>query len=236
MSATKREIRLLEMIKMINEGKSDYKIRREFKKREEKDLTFKVTKKKFDEDVRLARRIKELSDKGVPPSRILKIIRDEGYGIRDKSLYRIVGNIRPPVKKERKKFICLKNVVIRHAYQPKPLKYELEKLDKPVGEIYKMIEEYEFEEHTVYDEVIVDYYISDKKEDEKYRLCYRRLKSLYHTIFKYCKYLNYHEINDITNDLAFEFSLPEISHRKRCFEILKRIKKILNQKEVKEKR
>ena len=197
----------------------------------------KINRKKLQKNIRQVRRIKELVKQGKSGNEIQEILQDEKIGLRRQTLQGIIRNLKGVGKRERKrkKFICLKYVEIKHWDDDRYIEYDLEKLEKPVSTIYKMIEDYVFRIHSLYDDVIVDFYISDKKEDEKYRLCFRRLKSLYHTIFKHCKRLRLDNINDITDDLAFEFSLDEISYRKKCFKTLEKIKEILNKKEILEK-
>ena len=225
-----REERLLEILRMLKEGKSNYKIRRELKKQ-----GVSVSRDVITHEVKMINRINELVEQRYSANKIEKQLRNENFRIRRRTLQKIIRQIRPAVKREKKKrrFLCVKYIEIKHCGSDTYIQYILEKLDKPVAEIYEIIEDYEFMHHSVYDDVVVDFYISDKKEDEKYRLCNKRLKSMYWTIFRNCVCLRLDQITDITDELVFEFKRnTELIYRERCYLILKKIMGILSEKEI----
>ena len=114
----------------------------------------------------------------------------------------------------------------------------LEKTDRPVSDVYKAVEDYEFYEHTRYDEVRFVYWISSDTKDRDKRLCFKKLKSLILLLFEFnrekenFKQLKLDEVRDEFDNLLFEFSREEIEYRKYNFRTLKKVVDTLNTKEV----
>ena len=217
------------IIKNIEKGKTEDYI---FVVLQEEGI--KINKKDLQKNIRQVRRIKELVKQGKSGNEIQKILQHEEIGLRRQTLQGIIRNLKGIGKRERKKknFICMDYVIVRRWYEDNYEKHWLEKTDRPVSEAYRAVEEYEFYEHTRYDEVRFVYWISSDTKDWNKRLCFRKLKSLILIIFENFERLKLDEVRDEFDNLLFEFSREEIEYRKLNFKILKKVVDTLNTKEV----
>lgn len=194
----------------------------------------KINRKKLQKNIRQVRRIEELIKQGHSGNEIQEILQEEEIGLRRQTLQAIIRNLKGVGKRERKKknFICMEYVIVKRWYEDDYERHWLEKTDRAVSEAYRAVEEYEFYEHTRYDEVRFIYWVSSDKKDWDKRLCFRKLKSLILIIFENFERLKLDEVRDEFDNLLFEFSREEIEYRKRNFETLKKVVDILNTKEV----
>ena len=141
-------------------------------------------------------------------------------------------------KKYRKRIVIINKFLTRYFYQDDFVEEDIIDIDIPIKGIYDRIEEYDFEEHTRYDEIVVDLDIVEDKKDER-RLTFDKLKCIFNAIFeknedgkfKFIR-LRYDEIVDIVNMMWRIFRQENIEYRKRNFSTLGNIRKILLKKGV----
>ena len=141
-------------------------------------------------------------------------------------------------RKHRKKIVIINKFLTRYFYQDDFVEEEVIDVDIPVKNIYVRIEEYNFEEHTRYDEIVVDLDIEEDRKNER-RLTFGKLKCIFNTIFeknedgkfKFTR-LRYDEIVDIVNMMWRMFRQENVKYRKRNFSTLGNIRNMLLKKGI----
>ena len=229
-----REEKLLEINKLMKNRKNRHMIYNEFIAR-----GISISRAEVESEVEFIKEIKEYIEKGYKNTEILKELRKKGYKFRDSTAIKIINDRRRVVKHDvkKKKFLCIKYIEISHCGDDEYVRYILRRdIEMTHSEVYKLIEDYEFMYHSYYDDIVYEMYLSDKKEDEQYRLCINRLKSMYDTIFTECQCLRLDQIMDITDDIALEFmkygKRGEIIYWEECLSFLRKVKEILIEKEI----
>ena len=222
-----REQRLLEVYKLMHEGKNRHVIYNVLSAR-----GYSVSRAEIERDVELIKKTKELVDKGYTENEIFEELRRKGYKFGDRYLRKIIKLRKQTVKKEReeeKKFLCARVVTIYHPYKDRRRKIRLYDSKKSEKEIIKMIEEYEFIRCTEYDKIEMETWLCGWKN--KYRITLKRLYSVIVIILEEAICLKLTDFMEFVNDLIVQFEQENVEPMKSHLSFLRKVLKALEKRE-----
>lgn len=190
--------------------------------------------------------IQEGLRKGWSANRILMEFKDRSVGAYRNKWLKIIKERKQeydelyPSIEILEEMVILNKLLTRKFYEDEYTEEEVVEIDVKVSDIYRRIEEYVFEEHSKYDEVILD--VEKVRKDrklEKKRLTFGKLKCIFHIIFEKdekgvfeFQRLRYQEIMDIVNMLWRLFRQKTVIKRVKNFNTISKIREIMLKKEV----
>ena len=197
----------------------------------------------------------EIIDKGIKQglsaNEILKQLKKREVGIQRKRGLEIIRKRKgkrkkahaekhtPKKYKKEKRMVVIHNFLTRPFYEDEYEEEEVSEIDITISDIYNRIEEYEFKEHSRYDEILVNLDVVEWDKKDKRRLTFGKLKYIFHVVFekdnkgnfKFIR-LNYVEIIEIVNMIWRLFRREDIEYRTKNFTTIGNIRKILMKKKV----
>ena len=224
-----REQQLLEIYKLMHEGKNRNVIYSELTAR-----GYSVSRAAVERDVELIKETKKLVEKGYSENRIFEELRRKGYKFGDRYLRKIIKLRKQAVKEEKKvekeeekKYLCARVVTIYHPYKDRTRRIRLFDSEKSEKEIIKMIEEYEFIRCTEYDKIDMETWLCGWKD--KNRITLKRLYSVIVIVLEDTICLRLTDFMEFVNNLIVQFE--QVEPLKSHLGFLRKVYKALERRE-----